>query len=74
MAIMTPNEYLESLEKVKPKVYIHGELAEDLLKHPLLAPSLNSMKLTYAVSHRPEWQAKSTLLDGEPISLWTHPY
>ncbi|MDD5668261.1 MAG: 4-hydroxyphenylacetate 3-hydroxylase N-terminal domain-containing protein [Actinomycetota bacterium] len=40
----------------------------------MLAPSLNSMKLTYAVSHRPEWQAKSTLLDGEPISLWTHPY
>ena len=74
MAIMTPNQYLRSVEEVKPKVYIHGELAPDLYKHPLLQPSLNSMFLTYAVSHKPEWQATSHLLAGEPISLWTHPY
>jgi hypothetical protein len=74
MGIMTAKEYLESVEEVRPTVYIHGELAEDLYKHPLLQPSLNSMMLTYSISHNPRWQAASDLLDGEPISLWTHPY
>ncbi len=29
MGIMTAKEYLESVEDVRPTVYIHGELARD---------------------------------------------
>jgi 4-hydroxybutyryl-CoA dehydratase/vinylacetyl-CoA-Delta-isomerase len=74
MSIKTPSEYLKSLERVKPVAYIHGELVDDLYNHPFLTPSLNSMQQTYAISHKPEWQAMSRLIKDEPISLWTHPY
>ncbi|MBN1375882.1 MAG: 4-hydroxybutyryl-CoA dehydratase [Dehalococcoidia bacterium] len=74
MAIITPKQYLETVKKVQPKLYIHGELINDIYKHPLMMPSVNSMKLTYAISQEPEWQDESTLLKGEKISLWTSPY
>ena len=74
MAVKSPEEFMESLEKVKPRAFIHGELVEDLYNHPLMQPSVNTMKLTYKVSSLPEWQAKSTLLEDETISLWTAPY
>ena len=74
MAIKTPKQYLESLKAVKPTVYIHGELAEDLYNHPMMQPSLNSLMLTYSICQSEEWQATSTLLDNEKISLWTSPY
>jgi len=74
MAIMTAKQYLTSLKKVKPTVYIHGKLVKDLYNHPMVKPSLNSMMLTYTISQKKQWQNKSELLGGEKISLWTHPY
>lgn len=74
MAVMTAKQYLASHKKVKPMVYIHGELVEDLYNHPMVKPSLNSLMLTYTISQEEQWQSTSELLGGEKISLWTHPY
>lgn len=74
MAVLGPKQYLETVKKCKPELYIHGELVEDIYKHPFMVPSLNSMMLTYSISQQPEWQAESKLLNGEKISLWSKPY
>ena len=50
--MMTKNEYIESLRKLKLKVYFKGELIENPVDHPMIRPSMNSVAKTY------EWPKK----------------
>lgn len=56
MALMTGEQYIESLKKLKLKVYIFGELVEDVVNNPILRPSLNSVKMTYDLAQLPEYE------------------
>ena len=53
MALMTGEQYEESLRKLNLKVYLLGELVENVVDHPIIRPSMNSVKLTYDLAQDP---------------------
>ena len=48
MALMTPQEYIESLRKLNTRVYMFGEKIENWVDHPMIRPSINCVAMTYA--------------------------
>ena len=75
MALMTKEAYIESLRKLKLKVYVMGELVENPVDHPMIRPSLNSVAMTYALAEQDEYKnimtAKSHLT-GETVNRFCH--
>ena len=72
---MTGKEYIESLRKLNPKVYIFGELIENPVDHPILRPSVNSIAMTYDLAHDPEYEDLLTTtshLTGKKINRFCH--
>jgi 4-hydroxybutyryl-CoA dehydratase/vinylacetyl-CoA-Delta-isomerase len=41
MALMTREEYIASLRAMHKRVFIRGELVENIVDHPLVRPSRN---------------------------------
>lgn len=41
MALMTAQEYVESLRKLNTRVYMFGEKIENWVDHPMIRPSIN---------------------------------
>ncbi|MCS5695053.1 4-hydroxyphenylacetate 3-hydroxylase N-terminal domain-containing protein [Desulfofundulus thermocisternus] len=75
MAIRTRQEYLASLKRQKPRVFLAGEEVEDICTHGRFLPGLNSVSITYEAAHDPLFADLSNLfspLTGEPITRWTH--
>ena len=56
MALMTGDQYVESLRKLKTRVYIFGERVENWVDHPIVRPSINSIKMTYDLAQDPAYQ------------------
>lgn len=56
MALMTGKEYEESLKKMKMRIFLFGEEFETAVGHPILQPSINSIKATYDLAHMPEYE------------------
>lgn len=75
MALMTPEQYVESLRKLNLKVYLFGELLENPVDHPIIRPSLNSVAKTYELAQMDEYKelmtAKSNLT-GETVNRFCH--
>jgi len=75
MALMTPEQYEESLRNLKLKVYLLGELVKSPVDHPMIRPSMNSVKMTYALAHDPEHEDLMTArshLTGEKVNRFCH--
>lgn len=75
MALMTGEEYVESMRKLKLQVYMFGEKIEDPVDDPILRPSLNSVKATYDLAQMPEYEDLMTAtshLTGKKINRFTH--
>lgn len=75
MALMTREQYIESLRKLNLKVYMFGELIENPVDHPMIRPSLNSVAMTYELSHEAEYEDIMTAesgLNNEKINRFTH--
>ncbi|MDF2676366.1 MAG: 4-hydroxybutyryl-CoA dehydratase [Bacillota bacterium] len=75
MALMTGNEYIESLRKLKTKVYIMGERVENFVDHPLVRPSINSVAMTYDLAHDPQYEDLITAtsnLTGKKVNRFCH--
>ncbi|WP_459129727.1 4-hydroxyphenylacetate 3-hydroxylase family protein [Guggenheimella bovis] len=75
MALMNGKQYIESIAKLKPKVYIFGELVEDPTNHPIIRPSLNSVAMTYDLAFDPEYEDLLTTtshLTGKKINRFCH--
>ena len=71
----TAVEYEESLRKLNLKVYLQGELVENPVDHPIIRPSMNSVKMTYALAEEPEYQELMTAtssLTGKKINRFCH--
>ncbi|MDR1806643.1 MAG: 4-hydroxyphenylacetate 3-hydroxylase family protein [Propionibacteriaceae bacterium] len=71
MALMTGDEYVESIRKLKLKVYMFGELVDTPVDNPILRPSLNSVKATYDLAQDPQYQDVATAISpytGERIN------
>lgn len=73
--MMTGAEYEESLRKLNLKVYLQGELVENVVDHPIIRPSLNSVKATYELAQDPEYEELMTAtsnLSGKKINRFCH--
>lgn len=75
MALKTREQYIESLRKLKLKVYMFGELVENPVDHPMIRPSLNSVAMTYELAQQKEYEELMTAvsnLNGERVNRFTH--
>lgn len=75
MAIKTGQQYEESLRKLKFKIYLQGELVENPVDHPVIRPSMNSVKMTYDLANQPEYEELMTTtshLTGKKINRFCH--
>lgn len=75
MALMTADQYEESLRKMNMEVYLFGKRVECPVDDPIIRPSLNSVKMTYELAQKPEYQELMTVispLTGERINRFAH--
>lgn len=75
MALMTGKEYIESLRKLKTRVYILGEKVENFVDHPLVRPSINSVAMTYDLAFDPQYEDLMTAtsnLTGKKVNRFCH--
>lgn len=75
MALMTKEDYIESLRKLNTKVYLFGELVENFVDHPIIRPSINSVAMTYELAHHPEYEDLMTAtsnLTGKKVNRFCH--
>lgn len=75
MALMTGEQYVESLRKLKLNVYMLGEKIDNVVDNPILRPSMNSVKMTYDLAQMPEYEdlmTSTSILTGEKINRFTH--
>ena len=75
MAIKTPEQYVESLEQTKPRVFLGGKRVDDVLEHPNTRVIINAIAKTYAMVQEPEYEdifTATSHLTGEKISRWNH--
>ena len=70
MALMTGEQYVESMRKLNLQVYMFGEKIENPVDDPILRPSLNSVKMTYDLAQMPEYEDLMT--SNQP--LYQHPH
>ncbi len=75
MALMTGEQYIESMRKMNMQVYMFGKKIENPVDDPILRPSLNSVRATYDLAQIPEYQdlmtAKSPFT-GEVVNRFMH--
>ena len=70
MALKTKAEYIESLKKLKPNIYMLGEKVDKVWDNPLFQSTLNLLGATHDFSFDPEYKALSVVhspLINEPV-------
>jgi len=75
IALKTPEKYEESLRKMNFKIYLMGELVKNPVDHPIIRPSMNSVKMTYELAQDPEHADLMTAtshLTGRKINRFAH--
>ena len=75
MALMTGEQYIESIRKMNMEVYMFGQRIDDPTEDPILRPSLNSVRMTYDLASDPEYRDLMTVISpetGERINRFTH--
>ena len=75
MALKTGEQYEDSIRNMKFKIYLMGEKIDNWVDHPIIRPSLNSVKKTYELAHKPEYEDLMTAkshLTGETVNRFTH--
>lgn len=74
--LMTGAEYRASLAKRKPlRVYLNGKRIDDVINHPIIAPSINTLALTYDLAHdadQKELMTTKSTLTGKTINRFSH--
>jgi 4-hydroxybutyryl-CoA dehydratase / vinylacetyl-CoA-Delta-isomerase len=71
--IVTAEDYIDSLRNRHLKVYLFGELVEDIVAHPMIRPSINAVAETYrlALSH-PELATAVSPFTNERVNRFLH--
>ncbi|WP_312338367.1 4-hydroxyphenylacetate 3-hydroxylase family protein [Anaerospora hongkongensis] len=75
MALKTAQQYEDSLRKLKLKVYLQGELVDNPVDHPIIRPSMNSVKMTYELAQDPQYEDLMTAtshLSGAKVNRFCH--
>ncbi len=74
MVLKSPEEYLESIKR-SVNLYMFGEKIKDFWNHPVISPSINSVKKIYELAQIDEYKDLMTAtshLTGETINRFTH--
>jgi len=75
MALKTVEQYLESLHKMKCKVYVLGKQIHNPVDHPMIRPSINAVAETYRLAEEPEHRdlvVTTSPYTGREINRFTH--
>lgn len=75
MPLMTGEQYIESIRKLKMEIYMFGEKIENPVDNPILRPSLNSVRMTYDLAQDPEYadlMVVTSPFTGKEINRFTH--
>ena len=75
MALMTGEQYIESIRSMNMEIYMFGEKVKSAVDNPILRPSLNSVRMTYDLAQDPRYQDLMTAISpetGERINRFTH--
>ena len=75
MALKTPEQYEESLRRLNLNVWLMGERVKNVVDHPIIRPSMNSVRMTYALAQEPEHEDLMTAtshLTGQKINRFCH--
>ncbi len=75
MALMTREDYIASLVKMKKRVFIMGQEVENLVDHPLVRPSLNACAMTYELAQQPAYVDRmlaTSSLTFQKVNRFTH--
>lgn len=76
MGLMTKDEYIESLRKLKPVVYMFGERITNVVDNPRLRPAIEATGATYEAAELPEFRdgiVTKSPLTGELVNRYTLP-
>lgn len=76
MAIKTKEEYIESLRKLNPVVYMFGERITDIVDNPRIRAGIEATAETYRVTELPEYRDSMVTispLTGEEVNRFTLP-
>ena len=75
MTMMTRDDYIASLSRMKKRVFIMGQEVENLADHPLVRPSLNACAMTYELAQQPahaDLMLATSSLTGQKVNRFTH--
>ncbi len=75
MPLKTTEQYLESLQKMKPKAFVLGEQIENPVGHPMIRPSINAVAETYRLAEEPQYLDLISTISpytGREINRFTH--
>ncbi|MCI8992428.1 MAG: 4-hydroxybutyryl-CoA dehydratase [Eubacterium sp.] len=75
MALMTGEQYIESIRKMNMEIYMFGEKIDHPADHPVLRPSLNSVRMTYDLAQDPQYEDLMTAQSpytGKKVNRFTH--
>ena len=73
--MMTKDQYIESLRKLKLNLWMFGEKMENPVDDPIIRPSLNSFAATYELAEDPQYEDLMTAtshITGKKINRFTH--
>jgi 4-hydroxybutyryl-CoA dehydratase/vinylacetyl-CoA-Delta-isomerase len=73
--MMTGEHYVESIRKLKMKIFLFGEQIDNPVDNLILRPSLNSVKATYDLAGQAEHEELMTVkshLSGKTINRFCH--
>ena len=76
MGLMTKDQYIESLRKLKPTVYMFGEKVENVVDNPRLRAGIEATGATYELAEDPEFRdliVTQSKLINEPINRFNNP-
>ena len=76
MGVMTKDQYIASLRKLKPTVYMFGEKVENFVDNPRIRAGIEATGATYAMAELPEYRkliVTKSALTGEEINRFTNP-
>jgi 4-hydroxybutyryl-CoA dehydratase/vinylacetyl-CoA-Delta-isomerase len=74
MPLKTPKEYIESIKRPL-NIYMFGKKVEKFWEHPIVQPSINTIKKIYELAQQDKYKGLMTAishLTGETINRFTH--
>ena len=75
MNLMTSQDYCESLHEYSPNVYVRGSKVESVVSHPMLAPGVNAIGMTYdfaRMQEHKEYALAEQHTSGKTVNRFVH--